>query len=82
MGLGVGVGDAVKSFFKRRIGTKPGASWPVFDQLDFYIGAYLFVAPITAPPLQPTLATLPIIFLGNLASEVVGYWLGFKETWI
>jgi CDP-2,3-bis-(O-geranylgeranyl)-sn-glycerol synthase len=82
MGLGAGVGDAVKSFFKRRIDIEPGDSWPVFDQLDFFIGAYVFVAPITAPPLLPTLASMPIIFLGNVASEVVGYWLGFKETWI
>jgi CDP-2,3-bis-(O-geranylgeranyl)-sn-glycerol synthase len=82
MGLGAGVGDSVKSFFKRRIDIEPGDSWLVFDQLDFFIGAYVFVAPISAPPLLPTLATLPIIFLGNVASEAVGYWLGFKETWI
>jgi CDP-2,3-bis-(O-geranylgeranyl)-sn-glycerol synthase len=82
MGLGAGVGDSVKSFFKRRIDIEPGASWPVFDQLDFFIGAYLFVVPIAAPPLLPTLLSLPIVFLGNMASEAVGYWLGFKETWL
>lgn len=82
MGLGAGVGDSVKSFFKRRIDIEPGASWPVFDQLDFFIGAYLFISPVAAPPLLPTLASLPIVFLGNIASEAVGYWLGFKETWL
>ena len=82
MGLGAGVGDLVKSFLKRRIDIEPGASWPVFDQLDFFIGAYLFVAPIAAPAILPTLASLPIIFLGNVFSEVIGYWLGFKERWI
>jgi CDP-2,3-bis-(O-geranylgeranyl)-sn-glycerol synthase len=82
MGLGAGVGDAVKSFFKRRIDIKPGASWPVFDQLDFVVGAYLFVLPVFAPPLWLTMAALPIILLGNIASEVAGYWLGFKETWL
>ncbi len=82
MGLGAGVGDSVKSFFKRRIDIEPGASWPVFDQLDFFFGAYLFVLPIAAPPMIPMLASLPIIFLGNLFSEVVGYWLGFKDKWI
>ena len=35
MGLGTGIGDAVKSFFKRRVGIAPGATWPIFDQLDF-----------------------------------------------
>jgi hypothetical protein len=26
--------------------------------------------------------TLPVILLGNLASEIAGYWLGFKEAWL
>jgi CDP-2,3-bis-(O-geranylgeranyl)-sn-glycerol synthase len=82
MGLGAGVGDSVKSFFKRRLDIEPGASWPVFDQLDFFIGAYLFVAAICAPPPLPALLSLPIVLLGNIASELVGYWLGFKETWL
>lgn len=82
MGIGAGVGDSVKSFFKRRIDIEPGASWPVFDQLDFFLGAYLFVSLVYAPPLLLILASLPIIFLGNIASNVVGYWLGFKETWL
>ncbi len=82
MGLGAGVGDAIKSFFKRRIDIEPGASWPVFDQLDFFLGAYLFVSFVYAPPFLLMLASLPIILLGNLASNAVGYWLGFKETWI
>jgi CDP-2,3-bis-(O-geranylgeranyl)-sn-glycerol synthase len=82
MGLGAGVGDAVKSFFKRRIDIEPGGSWLVFDQLDFFAGAYLFVSLVYAPPLLPTLVILPVIFLGGLISEGVGYWLGLKETWI
>jgi CDP-2,3-bis-(O-geranylgeranyl)-sn-glycerol synthase len=82
MGLGAGVGDSVKSFFKRRLDIEPGSSWLVFDQLDFFIGAYIFVAPIAAPPLLTTLSCLPIILLANLASEVIGYWLGFKDSWI
>jgi CDP-2,3-bis-(O-geranylgeranyl)-sn-glycerol synthase len=82
MGLGAGVGDSVKSFFKRRAGIEPGASWPVFDQLDFFVGAYLFVLPIFAPSLWLTLITLPVVLIGNIASEIVGYLLGFKETWL
>lgn len=82
MGLGTGVGDAVKSFFKRQIGIAPGASWLGFDQLDFFVGAYLFVAPLLAAPLLPTLACLPIVFLGSVATTVVAAWLGLKESWI
>jgi CDP-2,3-bis-(O-geranylgeranyl)-sn-glycerol synthase len=82
MGLGAGVGDSIKSFFKRRAGIAPGASWPVFDQLDFFLGAYVFVLPVFAPPVWLAMLTLPVVLIANVASEIVGYWLGFKETWL
>ena len=82
LGLGTGVGDAVKSFFKRRIGIAPGASWLGFDQLDFMMGAYLFIGPLYVPPPLATLAILPVVFLGGIASSATGYWLGMKEAWI
>lgn len=50
VGLGALAGDAVKSFFKRRLGIAPGQPWPVFDQIDFVIGALiitLFFFPLT-----------------------------------
>jgi CDP-2,3-bis-(O-geranylgeranyl)-sn-glycerol synthase len=82
MGLGTGVGDAAKSFFKRRVGIAPGASWPVFDQLDFFAGAYVFLAPVYVAPLVPTLACLPIVLAGGVAVTAIGWALGLKEAWI
>jgi CDP-2,3-bis-(O-geranylgeranyl)-sn-glycerol synthase len=82
LGLGTGVGDAVKSFFKRRVGIAPGHSWPVFDQLDFLAGAYAFVAPVYAPALLPMLAILPIVLVGTIAVTAIGFWLHLKEAWI
>lgn len=82
LGLGAGVGDAVKSFFKRRIDIAPGASWIGFDQLDFMVGAYALVSCVVVPPVLPTLAILPLVFIGSLASTATGYWLGLKEAWI
>ena len=82
MGLGTGVGDAVKSFFKRRVDIAPGASWPVFDQLDFFVGAYVFVSVVHVPPLLPTLACLPIVAAGSIAATAIGWALGLKEAWI
>ena len=32
-------GDMFKSFFKRRMGMKRGASFPLVDQLDFVVGS-------------------------------------------
>ena len=42
-GLGAITGDLVRSFFKRRIGLKTGETWFIFDDLDFVIGALLFL---------------------------------------
>lgn len=82
MGTGAIVGDAVKSFFKRRLGIAPGASWLVFDQLDFFLGAYALTAVAYAPPFWPTLVAMPIIAAGDIAVNATGYFLGLKETWI
>jgi len=82
MGLGTGVGDAVKSLFKRRIDIAPGGSWPVFDQLDFFAGAYLFVSIVYVPPLLPALACLPIVLAGSVAVTAIAWALGMKEAWI
>ena len=43
LGCGALAGDAVKSFFKRRLGRRPGQSWPVMDQIDYILGAYAVI---------------------------------------
>lgn len=43
LGIGALVGDAIKSFFKRRAHIAPGQNWFPFDQIDFAIGS-LFLA--------------------------------------
>jgi CDP-2,3-bis-(O-geranylgeranyl)-sn-glycerol synthase len=82
MGLGAGVGDAVKSFAKRRVGIAPGDSWIGFDQLDFMLGSYLAVAPICAPPLLVTLLALPVVFVASVLTTAAAYALHLKEAWI
>jgi CDP-2,3-bis-(O-geranylgeranyl)-sn-glycerol synthase len=82
MGLGALVGDAVKSFFKRQVGIRPGASWLGFDQLDFYLGAWLFLAPLYPAPLVPMLASVPIVFAGDMVTNALAFQLGLKESWI
>ncbi len=82
MGVGALVGDAVKSFFKRRTGIAPGKSWLGFDQVDFYVGAAAMLAPLYAPPLLPFVASLPIVFVGDMATNALGYRLGLKDSWI
>jgi CDP-2,3-bis-(O-geranylgeranyl)-sn-glycerol synthase len=82
LGAGAGLGDAVKSFFKRQLDIAPGASWLVFDQLDFMAGAAALGALVWAPPLLPFLASLPIVFVGSLLTTITGWRLGLKESWV
>jgi CDP-2,3-bis-(O-geranylgeranyl)-sn-glycerol synthase len=81
-GLGTGAGDAVKSFAKRRIDIAPGQSWIGFDQLDFMVGAYVFVSLIYQPPLTAWLLALPVVLVGSVAVTAAGWALGLKESWI
>ena len=86
------VGDAVKSYFKRRRGKDRGAPWVPFDQLDFVVFGLLAV-PAGAPLLADgwvwtaffgdwlVLATIVVLtpalhFLVN----VIGYWLKLKDV--
>jgi CDP-2,3-bis-(O-geranylgeranyl)-sn-glycerol synthase len=82
LGLGTGVGDAIKSFFKRRVGIAPGGTWLGFDQLDFMVGAYVAALPVHAPPLPVFVLCLPIVMTGTILVTAVSYELGLKESWI
>lgn len=58
MGFGALAGDAVKSFFKRRAGIKPGHKFIPFDQIDFIFGALIFVIPLVDLTLRIFLTSL------------------------
>jgi CDP-2,3-bis-(O-geranylgeranyl)-sn-glycerol synthase len=82
MGFGALLGDAVKSFFKRQVGIAPGRSWLGFDQLDFYLGAWLVLAPLYSAPLAPFVASLPLVFVGDVVTNAAAHVLGWKDSWI
>jgi len=80
-GLGALVGDAVESFFKRRVGVECGRPWPPFDQLDFVVGGLIFASPFYLPSWQHILAMILITPLLHLAVNVLAYFLGLKKVW-
>ena len=70
MGVGAGIGDAVKSFLKRQLGISAGSPWLGFDQLDFFLGALACVSLVHVPPLRIVLAVLRIeVEVRNLADR-------------
>ena len=81
MGFGVLVGDAVESFFKRRVGIAPGKPWFPFDQLDALVGALGLLSIVWIIPWQFLLFYVIFIPVLHLISNVVAYWLKIKDTW-
>ena len=70
-------GDLLTSFLKRRLSLKPGAPFPVVDQLSFILGAIALVSLVSPAPsaemvLTIVVATLPIHFLSNLFAFLLG----------
>ncbi len=80
LGMGALAGDAVKSFFKRQIGAKPGNMWPPFDQIDFVVGATVTTSWLVPISYQHFFLAMLLIGFGSLMTSVIGVALGIKES--
>jgi CDP-2,3-bis-(O-geranylgeranyl)-sn-glycerol synthase len=80
-GAGAIIGDLVKSFFKRRINIKPGDSWPVFDQLDFILGFFLFTFVIIWPGWLIFVTVCLVTLILHPLVNIIGYLIGWKKVW-
>ncbi len=80
LGFGALFGDLIKSFFKRRVNLKPGARWIPFDQIDFALGALVFVAPVYFPSWPAVIFILLLSPVLHIATNNIGYLLRIKNT--
>lgn len=78
-GFGALIGDAIKSFFKRRVNIKPGATWFPFDQIDYIIGGIVFLIPLIRLSFLDYLATFIVWFAMHLISTYIGFLLKLKD---
>ena len=82
MGLGALTGDLIKSFFKRRLGIKPGARFIPFDQTDFVIGALAFITPIFDLTLKIFFVSLLLSFVLDIIVNHLAFYLKIRnEKW-
>lgn len=78
-GFGALLGDATKSFFKRRINIKPGSAWFPFDQIDYIAGGILFLIPLIRLDVTLYVITFFVWFGMHLISTYIGYLLKLKD---
>ena len=82
MGLGALVGDLAKSFFKRRIGIKPGSKFVTFDQTDFVVGALIFIIPVFQVTLAIFIVSLLLSFALHIMVNHIAFYLKIRgEKW-
>lgn len=81
-GFGAMVGDAFGSFVKRRLGLKRGEFFYPWDQIDFLIGAYVFLSPFYYINIYHALIILALTPVVHLLTNVIAYVLKIKkEPW-
>ena len=79
LGFVATMGDLTKSFFKRKRGIKPGHPWPPFDEIDFSIGAILFLSLYFQIDYQLIILTIIVFGIVSLAGSYIGYLLKLRE---
>jgi CDP-2,3-bis-(O-geranylgeranyl)-sn-glycerol synthase len=77
LSVGAVGGDLVVAFFKRRLGLRPGAPFPVADQLGFIAVAIALAAVLPPAPtwervVAIVVATVPIHLITNLFAWLLG----------
>lgn len=76
------LGDAIKSFFKRRRGIASGQSWFPFDQLDWVIASLFYMSFYLDFTWGTILFALFLGLVGHLVSKVVGFLIGINKEYI
>lgn len=81
LGFGALAGDIVESCVKRRMKLAPGTPLPVWDGVDYMLGAMLCIMPVYIVSGAEMLALLVIAPLLSLLSNMLSYMVGWKEVW-
>jgi CDP-2,3-bis-(O-geranylgeranyl)-sn-glycerol synthase len=82
LGFGALFGDAFKSLIKRRFKIKPGKPFFPWDQLDFLIGALLFISFIHVPDINIIIAILLISPILTIICNHIAFYTKIRgEKW-
>jgi len=82
MGFGAIFGDLIESFVKRRLNYEPGKPFVPWDQIDFVIGALIFVYPIVNLSINKIIIILILSFILHIIVNHSAFYLKIrKEKW-
>jgi len=79
LGFGALFGDLIKSFFKRRKGIKSGEPWVIADQIDWIIGAVIFLNFYAPLSLSINIMAIIIFSIFHPLIRYVGYLLKIAD---
>ena len=76
LGFGALFGDSLKSFVKRRVGVGPGKPFIPWDQIDYSIGALVFLLPIAILSWEYYVVTVVLsLVLHGVANHIAYYFM-------
>lgn len=78
LALGALVGDMSGAFIKRRLGIARGRPAPILDQIDFVVGAIVFVYPVMPFSLEQVIFLVVVTPPIHLVANVGAYLLKLK----
>ncbi len=79
-GFGALMGDAFKSFFKRRFSISSGESWFFFDQIDYIIGGLIAVSFYAPIGFIYYITIFLVWFFLHIGGSLLGFFLRLKDT--
>ncbi|MBT3865113.1 CDP-2,3-bis-(O-geranylgeranyl)-sn-glycerol synthase [Candidatus Peregrinibacteria bacterium] len=81
LGFGALFGDSIESFLKRQLGVRSGGALPVFDQIDFPVGALLLSSIVVDLDLGFMAVIVVVSGLLSTLANLIAYALKIKKVW-
>ena len=82
IGSGAIIGDLIESLFKRRLNYKPGQPFAPFDQIDFILGALIFIYPIVKLSISLIITIITLTFILHILVNHLAFYLKLRsEKW-
>lgn len=78
--LGALLGDLGGAFIKRRLNFSPGQPFPILDQLDFIVGAFLLVSLVSVPSIETIFFITILTPFFHILTNTFAYLLRIKDV--